>query len=65
MAPGFWFRSSAVAGNPLPQLPPDDAWPSAEVAGPVRRALFELGLARFCRDRAELVDALLRDVLLG
>nr|MBK7063761.1 VWA domain-containing protein [Deltaproteobacteria bacterium] len=55
------WRESLLAG----QLPPDDAWPSAEVAGPVRRALFELGLARFCRDRAELVDALLRDVLLG
>lgn len=45
------------------RLPPADAWPPAEIAGPVRRALGQMGLLRFCRHQQELVDALLADVL--
>ena len=45
------------------RLPPADTWPPAEVAGPVRRALDRMGVARFCKDQPELVDGLLKDVL--
>ena len=45
------------------RLPPADTWPPAEVAGPVRRALARMGVARFCKDQPELVDDLLKDVL--
>ena len=45
------------------RLPPADTWPPAEVAGPVRRALDRMGVARFCKDQPELVDDLLKDVL--
>ena len=45
------------------RLPPADAWPLAEIAGPVRRALDRMGFVRFCRGQPEVVDALLQDVL--
>lgn len=45
------------------RLPPQDAWPPAEIGGPVRGALERLGIARFCEGQAELVDDLLGDVL--
>lgn len=45
------------------QLPPADTWPPAEIAGPARRALDRMGVARFCKDQPELVDGLLKDVL--
>lgn len=44
-------------------LPPNDTWPPIEVSNPVRLALTELGLARFCKDQPELVDALMKEVL--
>ena len=44
-------------------LPPKGTWPPAEVGGPVRRSLEQLGIARFCKDQPELVDELLRDFL--
>ncbi len=45
------------------QLPAEDAWPQAEIAAPVRQALETMGLVRFCKDQAELVDDLLEDIL--
>lgn len=45
------------------RLPPDDTWPPAEVGNPVRLALTELGLVRFCKDQPELVDALMKEIL--
>lgn len=53
------WRDALLAGR----LPPVDAWPPAEIAEPVRRALDRMGLVRFCRDQPEVVDALLEDVL--
>ena len=45
------------------RLPPADTWPPTEIAGPARRALDRMGVARFCKDQPELVDDLLKDVL--
>jgi len=53
------WRDALLAGR----LPPSETWPPAEVAEPVRRALDELGLARFCKGQPELVDTLMKDVL--
>ena len=44
-------------------LPPDDIWPPAEVGDPVRLALADLGLVRFCKDQPGLVSALMKDIL--
>lgn len=53
------WRDALLAGT----LPTTDVWPPASIVAPVRRALVELGLARFCKDQPELVDAVLKDVL--
>lgn len=53
------WHDALLAGS----LPPDDAWPPAEISGPVRLALAELGLARFCKDQPELVDTLMKEIL--
>lgn len=53
------WHDALLAGS----LPPDDAWPPVEVAGPVRLALADLGLVRFCKDQPELVDALMKEIL--
>ena len=53
------WRDALLAG----QLPVESTWPPAEVGSPVRRALEELGLARFCKDQPELVDALMKGIL--
>ena len=53
------WHDALLAGS----LPPDDAWPPAEIAGPVRLALAELGLVRFCKDQPELVDTLMKEIL--
>ena len=53
------WHDALLAGS----LPPDDAWPPAEIAGPVRLALAELGLVRFCKDQPELVDKLMKEIL--
>ena len=45
------------------QLPPVDSWPPEEIAAPVRQALDGIGLARLCKDRPELVDDVLEDIL--
>ena len=53
------WHDALLAGS----LPPDDAWPPAEIAGPVRLALAELGLVRFCKDQPKLVDTLMKEIL--
>ena len=45
------------------RLPPDDTWPLAEIGNPVRLALAELGLVRFCKDQPKLVDTLMKEIL--
>ena len=55
------WRDALLAGR----LPPTDTWPPDSVGAPIRRALEDMGLGRFCKDQPELVDALLRDILAG
>jgi len=55
------WRDALLAG----QLPPRGGWPDDALVAPARSALEALGVARFCKDQPELVDALLRDVLLS
>ncbi len=52
------WRDALLAGR----LPPA-GWPTPDIASPVRRALDEMGLVRFCKDQPDLVDALMSDVL--
>lgn len=52
------WRDALLGGR----LPPE-GWPTADIGGPVRQALEQMGLARFCKDQPELVDAVLSDVL--
>lgn len=40
-------------------------WPPQEVDTPVRNILENLGLARFCRGQPELVDTVIRDILVA
>ena len=54
------LRDELLAGRVPPAAP---GWPAASVWTPIASALGQLGIARFCRDQPELVDALLRDVL--
>lgn len=53
------WHDALLAGS----LPPDDTWPRPEIAGPVRLALAELGLIRFCKGQPELVDTLMKEIL--
>lgn len=53
------WRDALLAGR----LPPEGAWPRDPIGVPVRRALEEMALARFCKDQPDLVDALMKDVL--
>ena len=53
------WHDALLAGS----LPPDDTWPPAEIGAPVRQALAELGLTRFCKDQPELVETLMKEVL--
>ena len=53
------WHDALLAGH----LPPDGAWPPAEIGNPVRLALTELGLARFCKNQTELVDTLMKEIL--
>ena len=53
------WRDALLAGH----LPPPGAWPPPEVADPARRALEAMGLAQFCKNQPELVDAVIRDLL--
>ncbi|WP_081033974.1 hypothetical protein KV708_14600 [Comamonas thiooxydans] len=47
----------------LGALPPEDTWPQAGIAAPVRLALAELGLLRFCKDQTELVEILMKEII--
>jgi uncharacterized protein with von Willebrand factor type A (vWA) domain len=42
--------------------PPVTPWPPPAIAAPARQALAKLGIARFCKERPELVAELLRNV---
>ncbi|TNF24057.1 MAG: VWA domain-containing protein [Deltaproteobacteria bacterium] len=53
-----WY-DALLAGR----LPTPGTWPDAPLDVPVRKALSDMGLARFCRDQPELVDALMADIL--
>lgn len=53
------WRDALLAGT----LPPEDTWPTPEVAKPVRDALTGMGICRFTRDQSELADSLLHDIL--
>ena len=53
------WRDALLAGR----LPAEGSWPSAPVDAPIRAALQEMDLARFCRDQPDLVAALLADIL--
>ena len=53
------WQNSLLNGH----LPPDDIWPPAEIGDPVRLALSDLGLVRFCKDQPELVTALMKEIL--
>lgn len=53
------WRDALLAG----ELPPEDTWPTPEVAKPVRDALTGMGICRFAREQPELVEALLHDIL--
>jgi len=41
----------------------DNGWPLPSVGRPVLESLRQLGVARFCRDQQDLVDALLKDII--
>lgn len=53
------WHESLLAGS----LPPEDTWPPVRISSPVRMALGEMGLVRFCKGQPELVDALMKDIL--
>ena len=53
------WHDALLAGR----LPSDDTWPPAEISGPIRLALLELGLLRFCKGQIELVDTLMKEIL--
>lgn len=53
------WRDALLAGH----LPSDDAWPEPAVASPIRKALSDLDIPRFCRGQTELVDQLLTDIV--
>lgn len=55
------WRQALLAG----ELPGRVEWPAEPIAAPIRAALAQLGIQRFCRDQPELVDTLLTDVIEG
>lgn len=52
------WRTDLLGGR----APRASDWPGA-VGDPIRKALAELGIARFCKDNPDLTDDVLRDVL--
>jgi len=65
-AAGYRWRSDDdLPPRGTPRCPPRGGWPDDTLVAPARSALEALGVARFCKDQPELVDALLRDVLLS
>lgn len=53
------WRQALLTG----ELPGRGEWPAESIAAPVRAALAQLGIQRFCRGQPELVDVLLGDVI--
>lgn len=53
------WRNALLEGG----IPPKSKWPPEAIDAPVRQALENLGLARYCRGQPELVDAVVRDIL--
>ena len=53
------WRSALIEGR----LPSEDVWPPQSVSGPVRKALADLDIPRFCRGQDVLVDRLLVDIV--
>ena len=53
------WRDTLLEGR----LPPAGAWPPEQLAAPVRQALEQMGIVRFCKGQRELVDELLKDIL--
>lgn len=53
------WRNALLEGR----LPPSEGWPEEHIAAPVRNALDDMKIARFCRGQAELVDDLLIDII--
>lgn len=53
------WRNALLAGH----LPPAEGWPDATISNPVRNALSDLDLPRFCKNQVELVDVLLKDIV--
>ena len=55
------WRDALLEGR----LPLAGAWPPEQLAAPVRQALEQMGIVRFCKGQRELVDELLKDILAG
>lgn len=55
------WRAALLEGR----LPGPFEWPPEPIAAPIREALKQLGIVKFCRSQPELVDALLVDVIAG
>ncbi len=53
------WREALLDGH----LPAAGGWPESSVGDPIRKALAELDIPRFCKGQDELVDSLLRDVV--
>ncbi len=53
------WRDALLAGY----LPAAEVWPEPALANPVRKALADLDIPRFCKGQAELVDHLLKDIV--
>ena len=53
------WRTALLDGR----LPSVEAWPEPAISGPVRKALADLDIPRFCKGQAELVDQLLTDIV--
>jgi uncharacterized protein with von Willebrand factor type A (vWA) domain len=53
------WRDALLQGH----LPGEDTWPPREVSRPVRRALTDLNIVRFCKGNAELCDELMHSIL--
>lgn len=53
------WRDALLEGR----LPAPEVWPEPALSSPVRRALADLDIPRFCKGQAELVDHLLTDIV--
>jgi uncharacterized protein with von Willebrand factor type A (vWA) domain len=53
------WRDALMEGR----LPAEDVWPPPHIAAPVRKALADLDLVRFCKGQSELTDTVLVDIV--